>query len=497
MAIDSPSQTGESLVTNSLRRFVEGLSDATILVSRDHRVLYANGEARVRFSRADLTENSNFGAVLEQLFPETNWSEIAPVLTELLEAEDPEPRLFFLSHGVKQTHMRASALTFDADCHCGALENVLGLTFFDPDTDAIMRRLEFVLDSSTDGIFIVNRSNHIVYFNKACEKMTGWQKNAAIMQTYECANVLRCHNDAGESMASEALCPAKVFFHKDSEPKPHEMLITTTAGKERYVETNYSPIKNTTGEVEFIVGIIRDIDERKRLESQLVQNRNLALLGQLVSGIAHEIKNPLGILMSSAEIVLNEKRPAAQRREAATYLRDEVRRLDERMKDFLVFAKPKALMVEEVDVAQLVKRTASGYQASLRNKKFHVVPQMCSHTPATQADPDLLFQVFLNLIINADQAMPEGGVLTITTDVVDDAIRLRFIDAGNGIRDEDLPKIFDPFFTTKAGGTGLGLSVVHQIVTSHRGKMNVHNNDGKPGVTFEVLLPIVQNGSAT
>src|SRR5690606_29989238 len=109
----------------------------------------------------------------------------------------------------------------------------------------------------------------------------------------------------------------------------------------RYVETNYSPIRNPNGDVEFIVGIIRDIDERKRLESQLIQSENLALIGQLVSGIAHEIKNPLGILMSSVEIVLNDDRPEDQRREAATYIKEEIRRLDERMKQFLAFAKPK------------------------------------------------------------------------------------------------------------------------------------------------------------
>jgi signal transduction histidine kinase len=152
-------------------------------------------------------------------------------------------------------------------------------------------------------------------------------------------------------------------------------------------------------------------------------------------------------------------------------------------------------MAEEVDVAQLVRRTASGYQASLRNRKFHIIPQMCSHTPLTVADPDLLHQVFLNLIINADHAMSGGGVLTITTETVGDQIQIQFVDNGPGIPEGDLPKIFDPFFTTKAEGTGLGLSVVHQIVTSHRGKINVRNNEGKPGVTFELLLPIVE-GSA-
>jgi signal transduction histidine kinase len=194
------------------------------------------------------------------------------------------------------------------------------------------------------------------------------------------------------------------------------------------------------------------------------------------------------------EIVLNEKRPQEQRREAASYIKDEVRRLDERMKDFLAFAKPKSLLVDLVDIGSLLRKVASSYQSSLKNKRFHVVPQMCSHTPQTVADPDLLHQVFLNLIINADQAMPKGGVLTITSDVVDDYIRVRFTDAGTGIQDSDIGKVFDPFFTTKTEGTGLGLSIVHQIITSHRGKITVRNNTPAPGVTFEMFFPVTTEG---
>src|SRR5690606_10432707 len=394
--------------------------------------------------------------------------------------------------GMKQTHLRIASLDFNDDCQCGGVKSLFAVTISDPDFDAIMRRLEFVLDSTTDGIFIVNRTNHIVYFNKACERITGWRRDQAVMQTYECANVLRCHNDEGESLGTGSLCPAKVFFHKDSMPKPHEMLITMVNGKERFVETNYSPIRNTAGEVEFIVGIIRDIDERKRLEDQVVQNRNLVMLGSLVSGIAHEIKNPLGILMASVEIVLNENRPDDQRREAANFIKDEVRRLDERMKYFLAFAKPKPLMREPVDLGALLRKVANHYQGATHNPNFHIQPPMCSHLPTTMADPDLLHQVFLNLIINAENASPDGGVVSITTDLVDDFIRVKFIDNGQGIDEENIAKIFDPFFTTKSDGTGLGLSIVHQIITSHRGKISARKNENRPGLTVEILLPVTE-----
>jgi len=497
-----PVSTRDLPATHALdlfRQFSEGLTDPTLLVHGDDlRLLSANAEARVRYSAFNVDGDTDLLTFVQNAFPKATIADVQNALAGMKDVTSPEPAVTIMNDGMKQTQLRISCVipappATDATDPGAASCPVYAVTISDPDLDAVMRRLEFVLDSTTDGIFIVNRTNHIVYFNKACEKMTGWRRDQAVMQTYECANVLRCHNDEGESMAAESLCPAKVFFHRDSMPRPHEMLITTTAGKERYVETNYSPIKNAAGEVEFIVGIIRDIDERKRLEDQLVQNRNLVMLGSLVSGIAHEIKNPLGILMSSVEIVLNEKRPEDQRREAASYIKDEIRRLDERMKYFLAFARPKPLMREPVDVGALLRRVANSYQGAVRNPNFHIQPPMCSHLPTTMADPDLLHQVFLNLIINAENACPDGGVLQISAGLIEDQIRVTFTDNGQGLEQENIGKMFDPFFTTKPDGTGLGLSIVHQTITSHRGKISARSNEGRPGLTVEILLPVTED----
>lgn len=488
----------ESPLAQSFKQFVEGLTDPTLLVEgASLRLLYANAEARFRYAAYNLKAETSLVNFITQAFPGTEIPAVERTFQDLMNAAGPDqkhisdsvppPAIISLNAGMKQTHLRVVSLSG------GNGQALFAVTISDPDFDAIMRRLEFVLDSTTDGIFIVNRTNNIVYFNQACERMTGWRRDQAVMQTYECSNVLRCHNDDGDSLSGEGLCPAKVFFNRDTLPKPHEMLISTTSGKERYVETNYSPIRNEAGEVEFIVGIIRDVDERKRLEDQLVQNRNLVMLGSLVSGIAHEIKNPLGILMSSVEIVLNEKRPEEQRREAASYIKDEVRRLDERMKYFLAFAKPKPLMREPVDVGALLRRVANTYQGAVRNSNFHIQPPMCSHLSQTMADPDLLHQVFLNLIINAENACPEGGVLSITAKQLDDFIQVRFVDNGQGLDEENITKMFDPFFTTKPDGTGLGLSIVHQIITSHRGKITARNNEGRPGLIVEILLPVTED----
>lgn len=465
----------------SLRGMLEAVGDSMLLLDGDLRIIYANAEARETYLLGN-AQRPQFVRFVAASYPEADLAELESSLTALLTEPTSECSVIRLHSGIKEVQIRLSGIESESE-----QETVISVIMTEPHAEAHLKHLEFVLDASTDGIFIFNRANKIVYFNSACENMTGWKRGAAF-ETYECANVLRCHNEAGESMSSEALCPAKVFFHRDSVPVPHEMLITTRGGKERWVETNYSPIKNATGEVEFVVGIIRDIDERKRLESQLVQSKNLASLGQLISGIAHEIKNPLGIIMSSVEVLINEDRPTGQRREAAVFLKDEVRRLDDRVKDFLAFAKPKPMMLEEVNVNSLLTKVVLSYK-TLSSGRFRTKTDFAKKVPPVLGDPDLLHQVFLNLIINADQAMRFGGELQITTAGLDDEVRIQFIDQGQGIPAENLQKIFDPFYTTKKEGTGLGLSIVHQILTSHKGQYTVRNNDGQPGITFEILFP--------
>ncbi|PKO17485.1 hypothetical protein CVU37_08305 [candidate division BRC1 bacterium HGW-BRC1-1] len=298
---------GVRAARDTLRSLLEGISEATMLLNRELNVLYANTAARMLFTNVSISEGMAFGEFLQRAMPQTKVSDAITTLeaaagdaiSGACKAGD-----LFLKSGDRPLSLRYSGV----ECGCVCEGESMGVEVQNAPVLAVMLReekgsnhlprLETVLDSSSDGIFIVNRENHIVYFNLACERLTGWRREAAVMETWECANVLRCHTESGESMGSESLCPAKLFFRSDSIPEPHEMLITTNSGKEKWIETNYSPIRGEGGEVEFIVAIIRDIDERKQLEAQLVQNRNLASLGQLTSGIAHEIKNPLSIIMA-------------------------------------------------------------------------------------------------------------------------------------------------------------------------------------------------------
>src|SRR5690606_18786594 len=131
------------------------------------KILYANTEARVRYSAYDLTDQADLPAFISQAFPGANPEDMAEAFAALAMDRDSDPATVVLNAGLKQTHLRIAALNFDDDCECGGVQALFAVTISDPDFEAVMRRLEFVLDSTTDGIFIVNRTNHIVYFNKA------------------------------------------------------------------------------------------------------------------------------------------------------------------------------------------------------------------------------------------------------------------------------------------------------------------------------------------
>lgn len=473
----------------ALRILLESISDPGFLLNRRLEIVFANEAARHRFGRHSSPLRGRFDEFFAAMFPQEDLSAVRCRLRDCLQCpSETQTHAFTLGTGVSRSTVRLICLCGGQPAFDDPLAPVLAVLFSADNLSRELPRLERVLDSSADGVFIVNRDNQIIYFNPACERLTGWQRSQGAVLVHECSDVMRCHTETGESMGSDALCPAKLMVQRGAVPSAHEMLINTRSGAEKWIETSYSPIRNAAGEIEYVVGIMRDIDERKRLEAQLAQSRNLAMMGQLVSGIAHEIRNPLGIIMSSVEVILDSSRKPRERREAAMFIKDEVHRLDARVRDFLAFARPRPVLAERVDLHALLRTLLLSY-VSMENDRFEIETSFCIGHPVVEADPDQLRQVFLNLIINADQAMPAGGRLSVETKSDGSTVTVRFCDTGPGIRSEHLPRIFDPFFTTKQRGTGLGLSIAHQIVVAHRGKLVAHNHSDGVGAVFEVTLP--------
>ncbi len=228
-------------------------------------------------------------------------------------------------------------------------------------------------------------------------------------------------------------------------------------------------------------------DQVLEIEEQLRRADRLSALGELSAGMAHEIRNPLGSIRGTAEILKDGIDPSDKRYEFAQILIKEVDRLNRVVQDFLDFSRPTAPSREPFDVPGALREVlVLTRQPALKNK-VQVVFQG-EGTLAVAGDREQLKQAFLNLILNALQAMPEGGTLTLTVQVEDDEVRILFADTGQGIPKERLDRVFNPFFTTRSEGTGLGLAITHRIIQGHGGRIEVDSRLGE-GTVFTLHLP--------
>jgi signal transduction histidine kinase/putative methionine-R-sulfoxide reductase with GAF domain len=228
----------------------------------------------------------------------------------------------------------------------------------------------------------------------------------------------------------------------------------------------------------------------KKTEAQLIRSEKLAALGQLAAGIAHEIRNPLtsiNILIHS----MTENLPSGDsHKEDLKVIEEEIHRMNEILDQFLRFAKPATPLLEKADVSSIFEETLQLLRPHIE-KQIIVVEKEFQPLPIILMDREQMKQVFLNLLLNAIQAMPGGGHLTLRGRNSEDGqwIHISIQDSGIGISSENINKLFDPFFSTKEGGIGLGLSITHRIIDQHHGKIEVESAPGK-GTLFTIWLPI-------
>lgn len=235
-------------------------------------------------------------------------------------------------------------------------------------------------------------------------------------------------------------------------------------------------------------------DDQFKLREQLIRSEKMAALGQLSAGLAHEIRTPLTsikifIQSLEKEIDLNE-----DRKEDFRIIKKEIDRINENVTRFLNFARPEDPQFQRVNINALMMDTLTLLTTKIKNVGIQLEISLPKDSPPVEGDPKQLSQVFLNLILNAIEAMPKGGVLTIhsTMKVIpntqDKFLQLVIQDTGCGISEKDKPYLFDPFFTTKDAGTGLGLSIVYSILQKHNGQIEVESEMGR-GSSFIVSLP--------
>ncbi len=243
------------------------------------------------------------------------------------------------------------------------------------------------------------------------------------------------------------------------------------------------------------INLEEDVKERTKellkAQEQLVQSEKMSALGQLAAGVAHQLRNPLYVIMSAVQFCLSKFNLEKEVKKNLEVILRNIENADKVVKELLEFARPSKVNFHSLSITEVLNKVCQLIHPRCSNQNVQVVKQFCSSLPELRIDKDHLEQAFFNFTINSLQAMPKGGVLTIKTSLSSKKkeVVVEFIDTGYGISEKCAKEIFNPFFTTKSDGVGLGMSIAHQVVVGqHKGRIEVESVENK-GTVIRVYLP--------
>ena len=356
--------------------------------------------------------------------------------------------------------------------------------------------LPTLIDAMSDAVVVVDRSRRLVAANR--RYVEAFRVRTPDLVGSECHEALNCREDASVTGSPCGACEAI------QSKQPRRMLRTRPGadGRPRRWDVSFNPALDPDGEVSHVVEVWRDISERSQLESQLAHSERLASLGQLAAGVGHEINNPLASLLAGIESLqrwlARREFDAAGTTEAAetlALLEREARRCRETTDKLMLLAQPVKTAPTHMDMNHAVRDTLSLLNYQMRKQGVRAVEELDPALPPIWARASGIRGVCMNLMLNAVQAMRQGGTLTVRTRREGDGVTLEVEDTGHGIETAHLERIWDPFFTTKpvGHGTGLGLSITQRVVTRHGGRIRVESRPGE-GSCFVVWLPLAGPG---
>jgi PAS domain S-box-containing protein len=288
------------------------------------------------------------------------------------------------------------------------------------------------------------------------------------------------------------------FYRVRQSPGIHNLYkfrLETPAGETRILNVAITPLVTRNFSVVGRLIIMDDITERMELESQLTQADKLSSIGLLAAGVAHEVNTPLAVISSYAQMLSKQLQGDPQRSALLEKITRQTFRASEIVNNLLNFSRTSGAEFTEVDVNKIISETLALLEHQFKTTRIHVHDELAGHLPMIVGNAGRLQQVFLNLFLNARDAMSQGGTLTVATSN-GEGVSVRVSDTGSGIAQEHIQRIYDPFFTTKSGpregerkGTGLGLSVTYGIIQEHAGKIRVESEPGT-GTTFYLDFPL-------
>lgn len=353
-----------------------------------------------------------------------------------------------------------------------------------------------IIQSMGSGLLTLDADGRINFINRAGEEITRVSFSEVFNKTLEEAFP---HSDIPDDVKKG--------------PSRWETVFRTEDGADLHLGFSVSTLKDSKGMNRGKILIFQDLTRFKEMEEQVRRAEKLAAIGQLAAGIAHEIRNPLASMSGSIQLLRRELKSSHDSKRLMDIVLRETDRLNVLISEFLLFAQPSHKQRDSMDVKGLIEDTLDLFAHNPEWKKGITLRKNLETEVRLKANPKQLYQIIWNLVVNAVEAMPEGGTLTVTSRMVNGFqdrweqqspernqggkmkstgtpyVEISIGDTGTGIHPEDLNKIFDPFFTTKESGTGLGLAIVYRIVEDYQGNISVKSEPGK-GTIFTVRLPL-------
>ena len=354
-------------------------------------------------------------------------------------------------------------------------------------------RLTVTLRSIGDGVISADLEGIITSLNKMAEDLTGWKEDEAIGQPL--TDVFHIVNEFDRNLCEDPV--GKVLETGGIIGLANNTILISKDGKEYVIADSGAPIKDSQNKIIGAVLVFRDITEKRKMEAELVKAQKLESLGVLAGGIAHDFNNFLTAIIGNLSLAKMDSKPGDQVVAWLNAMEKASIQAKNLTQQLLTFSKGGEPIKKLVSLSELVKNSAT---FSLRGSNVRCKFFISEDLLPVEVDEGQIGQVINNLVLNADHAMPEGGIIeigaeniTLTADnefslPAGPYIRTSFLDHGVGIRPDHLAKVFDPYFTTKHKGSGLGLTVAYSIIDKHNGRMTVESGLGH-GTTFTIYLP--------
>lgn len=334
-----------------------------------------------------------------------------------------------------------------------------------------------LIEHSTDAIYLTDLDGNIQRANPAFEALYGYSEE----EVTGAFQPFLQNEEASEFL--ELIRKVK----NGEEVSGYETVRKTKEGKEIHISLTLSPVRLDDGEPVALAAICRNITERKETEELLRRSEKLSVIGQLAAGVAHEIRNPLTTLRGFVQLF---KQRQTGNQEYLDLMLDEVERINFIVSEFIILSKPHLNQFLLKDPGELLEDTLRALQPQSHMSGVRLEAVIERNLPRMLCEENLVKQVFLNIIKNGMEAMPEGGVMRIDVESEgEERIRYRFTDHGIGIPPDMLRRLGEPFLTSKKNGTGLGIMVSQQIIANHKGRLHISSELGQ-GTCVEIVFPV-------